>query len=262
MGTFTEIMMRWWRSADFGTSCTWAVRSCSFQRMACVPRYAVDRGINYIDTAPWYGQGLSECFLGRALAGVPRERYFIGTKVGRYERDPTKMFDHTADRAVRSVEESLRRLKMDYVDLLQVHDVEFAPSIDLIVHETLPALQRLKEKGVCRFIGITGYPIGPLKEVVERSEVKIDSVLSYARLSLHDYSLKEHFNFFKSSSVPLINACAVSMGLLTETGPQPWNPAPPEIKAACAGAVSYAREQGVDITRLAHNFSASFEEVR
>ena len=222
----------------------------------------MDRGVNYIDTAPWYGQGVSESFLGRSLEGVSRDRYFIATKVGRYELDPGRMFDHTAARAARSIEESLERLRLDHVDLLQVHDVEFAPSIDQIVSETLPALQRLKEKGLCRFIGITGYPIGPLKEIVERSEVKIDSVLSYARLSLHDYSLKEHFGFFKSQSVPLINDCAVSMGLLTEAGHQPWHPALPEIKAACAAAVSYAREQGVNITRLAHNFSASFEEVR
>lgn len=233
----------------------------SGMHVGCFCRYALDRGINYIDTAPWYGQGVSESFLGRALQGVPRDRYFIGTKVGRYELDPTKMFNHTAEKAVQSIEESLQRLKLDYVDLLQVHDVEFALSIDQVIDETLPALQILKDKGLCRFIGITGYPIGPLMEVVKRSKVKIDSVLSYARLSLHDHSLKEHFGFFKAHSLPLINACAVSMGLLTETGPQSWNPAPPEIKQACAGAVSYAKQQGVDIARLAHNFSTSFEEV-
>ena len=70
---------------------------------------------------------------------MPRNHYFIATKVGRYELEPTRMFDHTAARAEQSIEDSLERLELDYVDLLQVHDVEFAPSIDQIVEETLPA---------------------------------------------------------------------------------------------------------------------------
>ena len=151
---------------------------------------------------------------------------------------------------------------MDEVDLLQVHDVEFASSVDMIVNETLPAVQRLKERGLCRYIGITGYPLQPLREIITRSNVKIDSVLSYARLSLNDSSLIDHFEFFKSHGIPLINACAVSMGLLTPRGHLDWHPAGPDVKKACAEAVKYCTEQGVDITRLAHNYAASFDEVK
>ena len=151
---------------------------------------------------------------------------------------------------------------MDEVDLLQVHDVEFASSVDMIVKETLPAVQRLKERGLCRYIGITGYPLQPLREIITRSNVKIDSVLTYARLSLNDSSLVDHFEFFKSHGVPLINACAVSMGMLTPRGHQDWHPAGDDIKRACSEAVKYCTEQGVDIIRLAHNYAASFDEVR
>ena len=97
--------------------------------------YAIDRGINYIDTAYWYGQGSSEMFLGKALKDIPREKYFIGTKVGRYELDVQNMFDFSAEKITRSAEESLQCLQLDYVDLLQVHNVEYAPSIDVIVNK-------------------------------------------------------------------------------------------------------------------------------
>ena len=224
-------------------------------------RTALDKGINYIDTAVWYGQGKSESFLGRALQGIPRTAFYIGTKVGRYERDVRKMFDFSAAKVTSSAHESLERLELEYVDILQVHDVEFAPSVDIIVEETLPALQELKQKGLCRYIGITGYPLGPIKRIIEQSHVKIDSVLSYCRLTLNDSSLINDFEFFKSRGVPIINASAVSMGLLTETGVQDWHPAGDEIKNACSAALRYCADQGVDITRLAVNYSTGFEEV-
>ena len=79
----------------------------------------------------------------------------LSTKVGRYKWAVATRFDFTADRVKKSIEESLSRLQLSHVDLLQVHDVEFASSVDMIVKETLPAVQRLKERGLCRYIGIT-----------------------------------------------------------------------------------------------------------
>ena len=224
--------------------------------------YAIDRGINYIDTAYWYGQGSSESFLGKALKDIPRDKYYIGTKVGRYELDIPNMFDFSAEKVTRSAEESLKRLQLDYVDLLQVHDVEFAPSIDMIVNETLPAVDRLRERGLCRFVGITGYPIKVLRDVLERSPVKINIVLSYCRLTVWDPSLTEHFGYFQSKGIPLINASPIGMGLLATAPLQSWHPASDDIKEACAKAVKYCEEEGVDISRLAIKYSASFKEVR
>ena len=223
--------------------------------------YAIDRGINYIDTAYWYGQGSSEMFLGKALKDIPREKYFIGTKVGRYELDIQNMFDFSVEKVTRSAEESLQRLELDYVDLLQVHDVEYAPSIDVIVNETLPAVERLRERGLCRFIGITGYPIQVLRNVLERSSVKIDSVLSYCRLTVWDPSLTEHFSYFQSKGIPLINASPIGMGLLATAPLQSWHPASDDIKEACAKAVKHCEAEGVDISHLAIKYSSSFKEV-
>lgn len=228
---------------------------------------ALQWGVNYIDTAPWYGQGESERFLGKALKGVPREAYFIATKVGRYEKDVRRMFDFSPARIQQSAMESLQRLGLEYVDVLQLHDVEFAPGIesspdvDYVVKVALPALQELKEKGLCRFIGITGYPLEFLKEVVERSQVKIDTVLTYCRLSLNDSTLVEYFPFFSEKGIPLINASPVSMGLLTHSTPPPWHPASREIKEACSEAVEYCKHHGVNITKLAVQYSLNFSQV-
>ena len=225
-------------------------------------KYAIiDKGINYIDTAYWYGQGSSEVFLGKALKEIPRSSYYIGTKVGRYEQDAQNMFDFSAEKVTRSTEESLQRLQLSYVDLLQVHDIEFAPSIEMIVNETLPAVERLRDRGLCRFIGITGYPIKVLQDVLERSSVKIDSVLSYCRLTLCDTSLADHFKYFQSKGIPLINASPIGMGLLSPVPLQPWHPASDEIKQACAKAVKHCEMKGVDIGRLAIHYSSTFKEV-
>ena len=86
-------------------------------------------------------------------------------------------------------------LTFSTITYIQVHDVEYAPSIDLIINETLPAVHKLKEKGLCRYIGITGYPLDIMRNIITRSSVKIDSILSYCHLSLNDNSLTEHFEF-------------------------------------------------------------------
>ena len=224
-------------------------------------RYGFDCGINYIDTAPWYGQGLSERFLGKALSGIDRSKYCIGTKVCRYEKEISAMFDFSGAKVISSAEESLRRLNLDYVDLLQVHDVEFASSSELLINETLPALKLLQNRGLCRYIGITGYPLQVLKKVVKESHINIDSVLSYCRLTLNDSSLIDDFNFFDSMKIGIINASPMSMGLLVPESIQYWHPASDEIKQACLKAVEYCNKNGVDISRLALNYSTSFDQV-
>lgn len=82
---------------------------------------ALKRGINFIDTSFWYGQGKSEERLGAALRSIPRHTYYIGTKVGRYYLEPERMFDFRAETVLRTFEEALQRLQMDYVDILQVN---------------------------------------------------------------------------------------------------------------------------------------------
>ncbi|KAH8265291.1 hypothetical protein KR038_003420 [Drosophila bunnanda] len=212
---------------------------------------ALKSGINYIDTAPWYGQGRSEEVLGQALKDVPRESYYIATKVARYELDYEHMFDFSAKKTRESVEKSLKLLGLDYVDVIQIHDIEFAPNLDIVINETLPTLEQLVKEGKARFIGLSAYPISVLKECLTRAAGRFDTVLTYARYTLVDNTLLEYLDFFKSQNLGIICAAAHALGLLTNGGPQPWHPASEEQKAIARKASEVCRERGVELGKLA-----------
>ena len=130
---------------------------------------AVDRGINFFDTSPYYGLTRSETVLGEALKGR-RHKIILSTKLGRYDFAD---FDFSAERVRTSIEESLRRLQTDYVDLLIAHDVEFG-DLRQVAEETIPAMQELKRQGKCRFIGFSGYPLKALTQLLEIAKSEID----------------------------------------------------------------------------------------
>ncbi|XP_067650359.1 uncharacterized protein [Haliotis asinina] len=232
-------------------------RSTKEEESIEVVRKALKSGINVIDVAPWYGHGKAETVLGKALKGVPREAYYLTTKVCRYLPEPDQMFDFSAERTIKSVDESLARLGVDYIDIIQVHDMEFADNLDIVINETLPALQKVKEAGKARMIGITGYPLENFKTVLEKSTVKIDSILTYCRGSMNDNSLAEYVPYFQSKGIGILNASPISMGLLSDRGAPSWHPASQYIKDTCAAAAAYCKERGVDISRLAMDFTLS-----
>ncbi|XP_031562600.1 L-galactose dehydrogenase-like isoform X2 [Actinia tenebrosa] len=196
-----------------------------------------------------------------ALKGIPRESYILTTKVGRYLPEVEKMFDFSAERVTRSVDESLERLGLSYIDIIQVHDMEFADSLDIIINETLPALQKVKEQGKVKFIGITGYPLQNFRTVIEKSKVPIDTVLTYCRCTMHDTELLEYLPFLKEHGIGVINASPISMGLLSHRGPPAWHPASKETKEKCRQAAEYCQAQGVDISKLAMHFTLSVQSI-
>lgn len=133
----------------------------------------------------------------KCLEGIPRQAYYLATKVGRYEADPKLMIDFSAKKTRSSIDKSLERLGVDYIDVIQVHDVEFAKSLDVIINETLPVLAETVKLGKAKFIGVTGYPVSTLNNCIKLSKTKIDMVLSYSRLSLIDSTLKEYLPYFE-----------------------------------------------------------------
>ncbi|MEA3188766.1 MAG: hypothetical protein QOD99_2596 [Chthoniobacter sp.] len=218
---------------------------------------AIDHGVNFIDTAPFYGLTTAETILGKALRGISRERYYLATKVGRYGND-AKDFDFSAERVTVSVDESLARLGTDYVDFIQVHDMEFA-DMELIVNETIPTLRKVQASGKARFIGITGFPIGLFRYVLERTDV--DQIQSYCHYCLNNTSLESLLPFLKDKKAGIVNSAPLAMRLLSSEGPPPWHPASTEGKACCAEAAEFCRRNGRDIGKLALQFSVANPDI-
>jgi L-galactose dehydrogenase len=206
---------------------------------------AIDNGINFFDSSPYYGLTLAEERLGQALVGR-RDKVVLATKCGRYGLDA---FDFSAARITASIDESLRRLQTDYVDLYQAHDVEFG-DVEQIIHEAVPAMRKIQEQGKARYIGITGYPLKTLVRIAEA--VPVDTVLSYCRYNLMVTDLDDELTpVAKRHGIGLINAAGLHMGMLTPAGAPAWHPAPPAIHAAARKVFDLCRGRGVDISEVA-----------
>ena len=223
---------------------------------------AIDNGINFIDVSPYYGHLKAETVLGKALKQIPRDRYYLSTKVGRYGKDGVNLWDYSAKRVTESVYESMERLNIDYIDLINVHDIEFQASMEgglqKVVDETLPALVALREKGVVGHVGITDLQPENLKWVIEHSEPgTVESILCFCHYSLNDDMLLDYLDFFESHGIGVVNASPLSMGLLSDRGTPEWHPAPQPLKDACRRAAEYCRSKEYPIEKLAMQFSTS-----
>lgn len=218
---------------------------------------AVENGINFIDVSPYYGHFKAETVLGKALKDIPRDKYYLSTKVGRYGKDGVNTWDYSAERAKASVYESMERLNIDHIDLINVHDVEFT-DLKKVAEETLPALVELREAGVVSHVGITDLQPENLKWLVENTpEGTVESVLNFCHYCLNDDLLLDYLDFFEERGIGVINASPLSMGLLSQRGTPDWHPAPEALKEACARAAAYCTDQGYPVEKLAVQYSTS-----
>lgn len=218
---------------------------------------AVDHGVNFIDTSPCYGVTVAETVLGKALARIPRHRYYLATKAGRYGYKPGDN-DFSARRVTEGVDASLRRLNVDYVDLIQAHDIEFG-ELDQIIEETIPALRKVQQQGKARFVGITGLPFKAFRYVMDRADV--DVIQSYCHYCLNDTSLLDMLPSLQSRNVGVISSAPLAMRLLTLDGPPSWHPAPADVRAACMAAARHCQSKGADVARLALQFAVANPDV-
>lgn len=218
---------------------------------------AIEGGINFIDVSPYYGHLKAETVLGKALQQLPRDRYYLSTKVGRYGKDGVNLWDYSARRAQESVYESMERLHIDHIDLINVHDVEFA-DLHQVVEETLPALVELRDQGAVGHVGITDLQPENLRWVVEHSAPgTVESVLNFCHYCLNDDLLLDYLDFFEERGIGVINASPFSMGLLSTRGAPDWHPAPQTLKEACARAAAYCQQKGYPIDKLAVQYATS-----
>jgi aryl-alcohol dehydrogenase-like predicted oxidoreductase len=223
---------------------------------------AVDNGINFIDVSPYYGHLKAEQVLGKALREIPRDKYYLSTKVGRYGKDGVNMWDYSAERVTRSVYESMERLGIDYIDLINVHDIEFQAALpgglQKVADETLPALVKLRDEGVVRHVGITDLQPENLQWVIDHVEPgTVESVLCFCHYSLNDDMLTDYLDYFEERGIGVINASPFSMGLLSSRGAPDWHPAPESLRNACKRAAEYCAAQGYPIEELAIQFAVS-----
>ncbi len=210
---------------------------------------ALDCGLNYIDTSPYYGRGMSEVLLGIALQDVPRDSYLLSTKLGRYA---ARHFDFSAKRVEESVDVSLERLHTDHIDILFCHDIEFV-DMQQIVDETLPALRRQQEQGKVRFVGISGYPMNIFRFILDQTD--LDVVLSYNHYTLQNTMFVDLVPYLQSKDVGIINAAPFSARLLSNSPLPPWHKATPEVREVCRRASEHCTKNGSDIAKLALQFS-------
>ena len=191
---------------------------------------AIEGGINFIDVSPYYGHYKAETVLGKALRRIPRGSYYLSTKVGRYGKDGVNTWDYSAKRAKESVYESMERLGVDYIDLINVHDIEFQAAMEgglqKVVDETLGALCELRDEGVVGHVGITDLQIDNLIWVIEHCpEGTVESILNFCHYCLNDDALGDHLNYLKIKGIGVINASPLSMGLHSSRGVPSCHPA-------------------------------------
>ncbi|MDB6023617.1 MAG: aldo/keto reductase [Pedosphaera sp.] len=225
-------------------------RKVSLEEAMRSVRVALDCGLNFIDTSPFYGRGMSEVLLGVALRDVPRESYALCSKLGRYD---LKHFDFSARRVAESVDVSLHRLGTDHLDIMLCHDIEFVP-MQQIVEETIPALRKIQKQGKVRFIGISGYPQKIFRFICDQTDV--DCVLSYNQYTLQNTRFAdETIPYLKAKGVGIMNAGPFSARLLTNAPLPNWLQEPESVKVAARRAAEHCTKRGVDIAKLALQFS-------
>lgn len=218
---------------------------------------AVEMGMNFIDVSPYYGHYKAETVLGKALREIPRDNYYLSTKVGRYGKDGVNTWDYSGRRATESVYESMERLGVEHIDLINVHDIEFA-DLHQVVEETLPALVELREKGVVGHVGITDLQLENLQWVVDHAAPgTVESILNFCHFTLNDDKLLDFLDYFENRGIGVINASPLSMGLLSQRGVPAWHPAPGSLVEACRRAVEHCSAKGYPIEKLAMQFSVS-----
>ncbi|MBV8879149.1 MAG: aldo/keto reductase [Planctomycetaceae bacterium] len=218
-------------------------------------RVALDCGMTFIDTSPFYGRGMSEVLLGVALEGVPRDSYLLGSKLGRYD---AAHFDFSAKRVVESVDVSLKRMRVDHLDICLCHDLEFV-EMSQIVNETLPALRKVQQQGKVRFVGVSGYPMKMFQYVL--ANAPIDVLLSYNHYTLQNTMLERLIPSAKAKGTGVMNAAPFSARLLSNAPLPAWHKATPLVRETARRAAQHAAARGSDIAKLALQFSVRHPDI-
>ncbi|MGW4490890.1 aldo/keto reductase [Streptomyces sp. NPDC004376] len=261
-------------------------RAIPDEEAAATVAAAWDHGIRYFDTAPFYGAGLSELRLGEALADRPRDAYVLSTKVGRVIHDdvedpaarelgekgglfehgrPNRMTDdYTADATLRSIEDSLKRLRTDRLDIVWVHDIaqDFHGDQWLARFETartgaFRVLQKLREEGVIKAWGLGVNKVEPIELTLDLDEPRPDAFLLAGRYTLldHDRALQRLLPTAVEQGVDMVVGGPYSSGILAGGTHFEYQQAPQAIIDKVERIKSLAARHGIGVKAAALGFA-------
>jgi len=252
-------------SLSFGASSLGGVfRPVDEQEGIRAVHVALDLGINYFDVAPAYRGTRTETLLGRALRGVPRGRYYLSTKVGKYTSSGgygDDSFDYSRARIRASLDESAGRLGVDYFDIVHLHDIEYQgrTHVEWALGEGLAALLELRREGRIGAVSFGIHPMDLWQRVL--SECDIQAALVHNHYCLNDTRLLELLPRAAEKGIGLINGSPFASGLLTDRGPADWHPAGAEDRAVFRRAAEHCSRRGVSISQLALQFASHHPEI-
>ncbi|MFJ6707406.1 MULTISPECIES: aldo/keto reductase [unclassified Streptomyces] len=267
-------------------------RAIPDEEAAATVQAAWDQGVRYFDTAPLYGAGLAELRLGEVLAGKPRDEYVLSTKVGRIVLDevedpaarelgekgalfehgrPNKMVnDYSADATLRSVEDSLKRLGTDRIDIVWVHDIaqDFYGDEWVGVYESartgaFRALTRLREEGVIKAWGIGVNKVEPLEMTLDLEEPRPDAFLLAGRYTLLDHAraLQRLLPAAAEQGVDIVVGGPYSSGILAGGSHFEYAEAPAHIVDKVGTIKALAQQHGIGIKSAALQFALAHPAV-
>lgn len=210
---------------------------------------AIDQGINFFDVAPFYGATLAETRLGKALK-YKRDSVFVATKCCRYGNG---VFDFSYERVLQSIDESLERLQVDYVDLLTVHDIEFGDRQQVLT-EAIPAALKVKEMGKARYVGFSGLPVRYLAQIAR--QVDVDTVLSWGHYTLLEDEINDELvPLSLEKGFGLMNAAPLMQRILSDAPIPPWQSSPQAVKDIQPKLVALCNEYGLALSDVALNYA-------
>ena len=212
---------------------------------------AIDSGINFFDVAPFYGDTLAETRLGKALQGK-RNSIILATKCCRYGNG---VFDFSYERVLRSIDESLERLQVDYVDLLTVHDIEFGDRQQVLT-EAIPAALKVREMGKARYIGFSGLPVRYLAQIAR--QVTVDTVLSWGHYNLLEDEINDELVPLSiKKGFGLMNAAPLMQRILSDAPVPSWQSSPQAVKDMQPSLLDLCREYGLALSDVAVNYAVN-----
>lgn len=241
------------KSVPYGIGCAWFARSGDYRKSLGSDLQALqtayEAGLRYYDTAAAYGE--SELTVGEFVTSLPRDSLFLATKSRvPYEEDPKKAREHVE----RSLHCSLERLRTEYLDLFQLHDVNTLSHV-LAEGAVLELLQDLKRQGIIRYLGVATRPHDVLRQTIGLGV--FDTLLTYGQFTPVDQCAGPVIADAYAMGVGVINASPVGYYLTGRDPRQENDRGHPELiarKQAAIGFYDFCREHGLSILTAALQF--------